>query len=270
MYVRKDGPTPNGGAYSIAYFADEGRGSHGGTVRPVHIHEYSADGECVHWVSGYSMSVGPAEPVGPAGSRYPSLLAGVPWYAKAGAAVVLFALFSIAGWLYETVENVFTFGGFYLRASLMLPWCPIYGIGGLVIVVVLEPVRRRLAPRVPRVVQVIAITAGIYALTTAVELAGSYACEAVMGYVPWDYSAAPLNFQGRIAPMYTLRFVVLGLVALYALYPLVARWARTHGRAVCIAAVAILALFAIDGALQLAGVWTPVKDALVPFGINHW
>ena len=70
--------------------------------------------------------------------------------------------------------------------------------------------------------------------------------------------------------MYTLRFVVLGLVALYVLYPLVARWARTHGRAVCIAAVAILALFAIDGALQLAGVWTPVKDALVPFGINHW
>ena len=64
MYVRKDGPTPNGGAYSIAYFADEDRGSHGGAVQPVHIHEYSADGECVHWVSGYSMS---AEPAGPAG-----------------------------------------------------------------------------------------------------------------------------------------------------------------------------------------------------------
>ena len=201
---------------------------------------------------------------------YPSLLSGAPWYARASVAIILFALFSLAGWLYETIENVFTFGGVYLRASLMLPWCPIYGIGGLLIVAVLEPVRRRLAPRVPRAVQVVAIIAGIYVLTTAVELGGSYACEAVMGYVPWDYSAAPLNFQGRIAPMYTLRFVVLGLIALYVLYPLAARWAQVRTRAACITALIVMALFVADSALQFAGVWTPIKDSLVPFGINHW
>ena len=200
----------------------------------------------------------------------PSLLLDAPWYVKASVAVILFALFSIAGWLYETIENVFTFGGVYLRASLMLPWCPIYGIGGLIIVAVLEPVRRRLAPRVPRIVQVIVVIVGIYVLTTAVELGGSYACEAAMGYVPWDYSAAPLNFQGRIAPMYTLRFVVLGLIALYVLYPLVARWAQAHERAACITAVIIVVLFAADNIFQTAGVWTPVKESLVPFGINHW
>lgn len=77
-------------------------------------------------------------------------------------AVILFALFSCAGWIYETVDNVFSFGGLYLRASLMLPWCPIYGIGGLVIVAVLKPVRRRLASRVSLAVQVAAIVVGIY------------------------------------------------------------------------------------------------------------
>jgi uncharacterized membrane protein len=146
-----------------------------------------------------------------------SLLEGASLPVKASVAMILFALFSCAGWIYETVENVFTFGAVYLRASLMLPWCPIYGIGGLVIVAVLEPLRRRLADRVPLVAQVVIVVAGIYLLTTAVELAGSYACEALMGYVPWDYSTAPLNFQGRIAPMYTARFVVLGLIALYVL-----------------------------------------------------
>lgn len=49
-----------------------------------------------------------------------------------------------------------------------------------------------------------------------------------MGYVPWDYSHAWGNFQGRIAPAYTLRFVVLGLIALYALYPAVGRFASTR------------------------------------------
>ena len=192
------------------------------------------------------------------------------WHVRACVAIILFALFSCAGWIYETVENLFSFGGIYLRASLMLPWCPIYGIGGLVIVAVLEPVRKRLAGRVSPVVQVVAISVGIFLLTAAVELVGSYACEAVMGYVPWDYSKAWLNFQGRIAPMYTLRFVLLGLVALYGLYPLVSTWARRRPRGAMVAASAVVVLFACDCALQAAGVWSTAKDALRQFGINHW
>ncbi len=199
-----------------------------------------------------------------------SLLKGAPLFVKASVAMILFALFACAGWIYETVENVFTFGGVYLRASLMLPWCPIYGIGGLVIVIVLEPLRRRLADRVPVVVQVFIMIVGIYLLTTAVELGGSYACEALMGYVPWDYSTAPLNFQGRIAPMYTARFVVLGLIALYGLYPLVSRWACAHQHTALAVALVLAGLFIADNVLQTLGVWAPVKDALLPYGIRHW
>ena len=192
------------------------------------------------------------------------------WCVKACVAVILFALFSCAGWIYETVENLFSFGGFYLRASLMLPWCPIYGIGGLVIVAVLEPLRKRLADRVSPAIQVVAIVVGIYLLTSAVELIGSYACEAEMGYVPWDYSDAWLNFQGRIAPMYTLRFVLLGLVALYVLYPAVKAWAARRPQEAMTTAFAIIALFVCDYALESVGVWATVKDALRGLGINHW
>ena len=91
-----------------------------------------------------------------------------------------------------------------------------------------------------------------------------------MGYVPWDYSAAPLNFQGRIAPMYTARFVVLGLIALYGLYPLVSRWADSHKRTAVGVAIAIICLFVADAVLEALGVWGPVKDSLVQYGINHW
>ena len=189
---------------------------------------------------------------------------------KLAAGVILFALFSCAGWVYETVENVFTFGGLYLRAQLMLPWCPIYGIGGLIIVAALEPVRARLAGRVPFAVQLIAIMMGIFALAFAVELAGSYVCEAVMGYVPWDYSHAWGNFDGRVAPAYTARFVVLGLIALYIVYPPVMRFVRERPHAARMLAACLAAAFVLDYALQLLGVWGPAKDALVPYGINHW
>ena len=185
-------------------------------------------------------------------------------------AVILFAVFSFAGWLYETIENVFTFGGIYLRASLMLPWCPIYGIGGLLIVAVLEPVRSYFAARAGGIREIAVVCIGIFVLAAVVELAGSFACEAVMGYVPWDYSHAFLNFQGRIAPAYTMRFVVLGLIALYLVYPITIDWAQRHELAAAKAAFVIVCLFVGDCVLQALGVWGFVKDLLVPLGINHW
>lgn len=185
-------------------------------------------------------------------------------------AIILFAVFSFAGWLYETIDNLISFGGLYLRASFMLPWCPIYGIGGLIIVAVVEPVREALARRAPKILELVLVAIAIYALTTLVELAGSYACEALMGYVPWDYSQAWLNFDGRIAPAYTLRFVVLGLVALYVVFPCVRGWVTRRPRTAGIVAIVLVVLFALDALLEALGVWVPVKDALVPLGILHW
>ena len=160
--------------------------------------------------------------------------------------------------------------GYDLRAQLMLPWCPIYGIGGLLIVAALEPLRRKLAGRIPLFLQVAAIAIGIYVVATVVELAGSYVCEWIMGYVPWDYSHAWGNFQGRIAPIYSMRFVVLGLIALYVLYPAITRLVAAKPHAARIVAVILLAALIGDYALEFAGVWVGVKDGLTIFGINHW
>lgn len=46
---RSDGPTPNGGAYAIAYFADaRGNPCVKADARSMEIVEYDADGEAVH------------------------------------------------------------------------------------------------------------------------------------------------------------------------------------------------------------------------------
>ncbi|MDO4797807.1 MAG: putative ABC transporter permease [Coriobacteriales bacterium] len=185
-------------------------------------------------------------------------------------AIILFAVFSFVGWLYETIDNLVAFGGLYLRASFMLPWCPIYGIGGLIVVAVVEPVREALATRAPKALELVLVAIAIYALTAVVELAGSYVCELLMGYVPWDYSQAWLNVDGRIAPAYTLRFVVLGLVALYVVFPYVRGWVIRQPKTAGVVASALVVLFALDSMLQALGVWAPAKDALVPWGLRHW
>ena len=189
---------------------------------------------------------------------------------RADIVVILFAICSFAGWVYETIDNIVVFGGVYLRASFMLPWCPIYGVGGLIILAAMEPLRKRLEKRFPKAAEVLLVSAGIFVLTALVELAGSYVCEWLMGYVPWDYSGVPFNFDGRIAPRYTLRFVAMGLLALYGVRPVVASWAQRNSRSAHVCAVALVALILLDGALEALGVWRSAKDVLVPLGINHW
>jgi hypothetical protein len=53
-------------------------------------------------------------------------------------------------------------------------------------------------------------------------------------------------------------------------FPLVRRWTIEHSRAAAITAGVLVTLFVLDVALESLGVWGPVKDALVPLGINHW
>jgi uncharacterized membrane protein len=111
---------------------------------------------------------------------------------------------------------------------------------------------------VPKPAEILVAAAGIFLLVSAVELAASYACEALMGFMPWDYSGSWGNFQGRVAPEFTMRFVVGGLAFLYLLAPAVASWTEEHRIAALRCAGALCALFLLDVALELAGVWNGV------------
>ena len=175
---------------------------------------------------------------------------------------ILFMLFSCVGWFYEILNDLVVQGGFHPRATFAGPWCPIYGIGGLLIVWCFTPASRWLGARMPKLAEVLVVAVGIFLLVSAVELVASYACEALMGFMPWDYSSSWGNFQGRVAPEFTMRFVVGGLVFLYLLAPAVKAWGARHRGAALRLAGVLLALFALDGILELAGVW----NGIIPRG----
>lgn len=178
---------------------------------------------------------------------------------------LLFMVFSAVGWAYEIINDMICRHGFYPRAALMGPWCPIYGIGGLLIACLSDLVRRG-RHGAALVAEVVTAAVAVALLVTVVELAGSYVCEATMGFMPWDYSPYWGNFEGRIAPEFTIRFVIGGLVFLYWLEPAIVAAYRSHRRAGIAVAVVLLALFVADNLLESAGVWAPLPiRAGIPF-----
>lgn len=185
--------------------------------------------------------------------------------------IVLFAICSIFGWVYETIDNVFQFGGLWLRAALILPWCPIYGIGALILLVAMKFVAGKLENiNANKVVIVIVMFIVAYVMSFLIELAGSYVCEFCFGVVPWDYSHALFNFEGRVAPMYTIRFAFFGLLAFYVVDPLTRKFFEDKRRALLVCAGVVIALMCVDIIGELMGAWDVVEDGLALYGVKHW
>lgn len=185
--------------------------------------------------------------------------------------VLEFVAFSFVGWVYETLENLYSVGGIYLRQSLGLPWCPIYGIGGLIMVAAAAPLIRACRDRgVPRALEVLLVAAGVGLIALVTELAGSYLLEWLTGSFPWNYSGTWGNFEGRVAPLFTARFIVMGLVAAYFVAPGLTAWSEAHKAAAKRLATVFVALFVLDCALEALNVWDPLEDKLESLGIHHW
>ena len=171
---------------------------------------------------------------------------------------IQFMAFSAVGWAYEIINDAICRHGFFPRASLAGPWCPIYGIGGLMIVLAMHSLPGRRRRRFVLAGEILVAAVGICCLVTVVELLGSYVCEWTMGYMPWDYSAYWGNFEGRIAPEFTIRFVVGGLVFLYLLDPAITGWCAKNPTKARASATILLVLFALDNALEASGLWANV------------
>lgn len=131
-----------------------------------------------------------------------------------------FLVFCFIGWLYEVLVFKFELGyGFVNRGFLFGPWLPVYGVGGMMILLSMN----RLKTRKIRIGQVnmtpLLCFICIILLCTAVELLTSYLMEFATGSWFWDYTNDGPNFQGRIALKSSVRFGIIGIAALYGVGP---------------------------------------------------
>lgn len=154
--------------------------------------------------------------------QYPSELFAIPEYERRPwlkvdyrrnysiySLVLLFFSFSIIGWLWEVSLHL-SADGFVNRGVLHGPWLPIYGTGGVLILVLLKKYREN--PMLTFLLTVV--------ICGVVEYATSYYLEVTKGAKWWDYSGYLLNLNGRICAEGLLVFGLGGCGFIYFAAPL--------------------------------------------------
>lgn len=95
------------------------------------------------------------------------------------------------------------------KCLLVLPLCPVYGIGAVLILFLTSLLRAN----VPGVMAI-----GFISATAAEYLTGLF-YERVLGVRFWDYTHLPLNLGGKVCLLFSLAWTVLALALVYLAAP---------------------------------------------------
>ena len=122
--------------------------------------------------------------------------------------VIIFALISFGGWVYETIYCSVVEGEFTKRGFLFGPTCPIYGIGAIAEWLVLGQISN------PFVVFIIGAV-----LATVIEYSTGLFLERRFKKKWWDYSMFKFNLHGRICPQASAVFGAFSVTSVFVLVP---------------------------------------------------
>lgn len=116
---------------------------------------------------------------------------------------------SIIGWMMEVICKSIEYGRYINRGFLIGPWCPIYGVGAVLMVHRLSDYAES-----PIAVFLLGMT-----LCGILEYLTSYLLERIFHARWWDYSHKCFNLNGRICANTLIPFGLLGLLLIYVLKP---------------------------------------------------
>lgn len=183
-----------------------------------------------------------------------------PTIARAIALTIIFMIGSVSGWFYETIFDLIQGHGLVIREQFLLPWCPIYGIGCALIEAMIGDGFDNDETNILTIMAYFAISAIVIA---ACELMASYILEAQTGQFPWDYSAYPMNLEGRIALPFTAFFAAGATFMLAVVNPKVHEQIKKRPIASAIVCIAVVLLMAAELIAQHLGADAPVRQSIV-------
>lgn len=147
----------------------------------------------------------------------------------------LFFIFAMFGWVWELFFYYVQQGKIINRGVLHGPWLPIYGVGGLIVLIFLFVLRRR------PVLHLIATVV----LCGVVEYFGGWALETIFDKKWWDYSGYFFNIDGRVCAEGLFVFGAAGMAFIYVLAPLLDNMIRKAQQKILIPVEAVLLVFFI-------------------------
>jgi len=123
----------------------------------------------------------------------------------------LFIIYSFIGWVMEVFWTLFTDKKLVNRGFLIGPYCPIYGVGCLLLIVFLD--------RFKYSVSLLFFMSII--VCSILEYSTSYIMEKLFKARWWDYSEYKFNLNGRICAATMIPFGILGVLVVYFLNPFI-------------------------------------------------
>lgn len=123
--------------------------------------------------------------------------------------ILLFFIFSFIGWAWEVAIHVVEDGAFINRGTMLGPWLPIYGFGGICGIVLLKKF-------IDEHIKTFALVCGICAV---VEYITSWFLERFCNIKYWDYTGYFGSINGRICFEGVLIFGFAGCAGIYIMAP---------------------------------------------------
>ena len=155
--------------------------------------------------------------------------------------VIIFALISFGGWVYETIYCSVVEGEFTKRGFLFGPTCPIYGIGALAEWLVLGQISN------PIIVFIIGAV-----LATVIEYSTGLFLERRFKKKWWDYSMFKFNLHGRICPQASAVFGAFSVTSVFVLVPTILNILMIFSKyTVSVVAFIVVTLYFLDTVASL-------------------
>lgn len=151
--------------------------------------------------------------------------------------ILMFFTFSFIGWLWEVSLHLFGDGVFVNRGFFHGPWLPIYGTGGVLVLVLLKRFAKK-----PWLTFLLAIV-----VCGAVEYFVGWFLWTTQKMYWWNYSGYFLNLHGRICAEGLIVFGLGSCAFIYILAPLFDElFRRIPRRAAAVICAILLTVFAAD------------------------
>ena len=144
--------------------------------------------------------------------------------------IFMFFVFCFIGWLWECGLHVVRDHTLVNRGTTYGPWIPIYGVGGTVMVFLLDRVRENKL----KLIALEVVICGI------LEYLASFLLDIMFNSSYWDYKDMLFNVNGRICFAGLTAFALGGMAAIYLVAPFIAEFAKRFSKKNQILAAAIL------------------------------
>ncbi len=127
--------------------------------------------------------------------------------------IVLFAIYSVIGWIFEVILGILQRHKFVNRGFLIGPYCPIYGFGGVAITLLLSNFIKTIdSTNLTDSIWISSII--IMVICGLLEYLTSYIMEKLFHARWWDYHRFRFNINGRICLETLIPFTIMGQIIL--------------------------------------------------------